>query len=407
MRQSAPMTTRRGRPPQVRPRPPSNGRPAPIKVRPRPPAPGRLAQHRRVDRGPGIALPFRLLFAVLVVALGAGVLLLATGGLGKVAATIGNTFSGFVTDLTTAPSPSPSPVTAADAPVLDAPDEPYTNQPTIDLVGRVPEAVVGATDTRIRIYVAIGDGAPGIVLEVPVGASQRFTVPKVELSPGGNAFTATIVGPTGLESDTSAVVTYILDVAKPRLVVSAPRNGAIVNARTVTLVGTTQARSTMSARNLTTNATVAGAADEKGAFNLVLPIGNGVNQIEVVAVDPAGNEKTLSLSVRRGIGALTAKVTASIYRIKLNKLPEPVTLTVTVTDPDGRALKDASVTFTVAIPNISAITSSQLTTSSRGQATFRVTIPKGATVGQCSVTAIVDAGSFGNYNARTVIALAK
>jgi hypothetical protein len=348
-----------------------------------------------------------MLFAVLVVALGAGVLLLATGGLGRVAATIGKTLSGFVTDITTAPSPSPSAPIVADAPVLEAPDEPYTNQPTVDLVGRVPEAVVGAADTRIRLYVAIGDGAPGIVLEIPVGTSQHFLVPGVELSPGSNTFSATIVGPTGLESDTSAVVTYILDVTKPRLVVSSPRNGAIVNARTVQLVGQTQARSTMSARNLTTNATVAGAADEKGAFDLVLTIGTGVNQLEVVAVDPAGNEKTLSLSVRRGTGALTAKVTATFYRVRLKALPEPVTLTVTVTDPDGRALQGASVTFTLAVPGISPITSSTLTTRSNGRAIFTTTIPKGAVVGQAYATAIVQTHGFGDFNARTVITLTK
>ncbi|HEX5824436.1 MAG TPA: hypothetical protein VFY18_08275 [Candidatus Limnocylindrales bacterium] len=360
-----------------------------------------------MDRGPGIALPFRLLFAVLVVGLGVGVLLLATGGLGRVAATIGSSISGFVTDLTTAPSPSPAPVIVADAPVLDTPDEPYTNQPMVDLVGRVPEAIVGATGTRIRIYVAIGDGTPGIVTEVAVGTSRGFLVPGVELSPGNNAFTATIVGSTGLESDPSGVVTYVLDVTKPRLVITAPRTGSTVNSRTVQLVGQTQPRSSMSARNLTTNATVAGAADEKGAFNLVLPIGSGINKIEVLAVDPAGNENKLGLSVRRGTGALSAKVAASFYRIKVNQLPEPVTLTATVTDPDGRALGNAKVTFTVAVPGVPAITSSQLTTSSRGTATFTTTIPKGADVGQCSVTAIVQAGTIGNVNARTVITLSK
>ena len=360
-----------------------------------------------MGRGPGIALPFRLLFGVMVIALGAGVLLLATGGLGRVAATIGTTLTGFVTDLTTAPSPSPSEVIVSDAPVLDAPDEPYTNQPTVDLVGRVPEAIVGARETRIRIYVAIGEGAPGIVSEVPVGASQNFLVPAVELSPGSNAFTASIVGPTGLESDTSAVVTYILDVSKPRLVVSAPRNGAIVNAASVALVGQSQARSTMSARNLTTNQTVAGAADEKGAFNLVLSIGTGINKLEVVAVDPAGNENTLSLSVRRGTGALTAKITASFYRIRLNKLPAPVTLTVTVNDPDGRPLRGANVTFTLAIPGVTAITSNTVKTTNRGIATFTVIIPKGADVGQAKGTAIVDAGAFGNRTALTVITLTK
>jgi len=346
--------------------------------------------------------------AILVVALGAGVLLLATGGLGRVAATIGSAFSGFVTDLTTAPSPSPSSTVVADAPVLDSPAEPYTNQPTVDLVGTVPAAVVGVTDARIRIYVAIGDGQPGVVTEVPVGPSQHFLVPGVDLSVGTNAFTATIIGAGGLESDASAVVTYILDATKPRLVLSAPKEGAIVNARSVQLVGQTQARSTMSARNVTTNATVAGAADEKGSFSLLLPIGNGVNKIEITSVDPAGNENLVSVSVRRGSGALTAKLSASVYAVRVKRLPEPVTLSVTVTDPDGRPLKGANVTFTLAVPGAQVIASSTLTTSSRGTATFTTSIPKGATAGlQCSVTAIVHSADFGDTTDRTVIAITR
>jgi hypothetical protein len=401
------MTTRHGgRPPQVRPRPPSNGRPTPAKVRPRPPAPGRLAQHRRIDRGPGIALPFRALLAVLVVALGVGVLLVATGGLGKIVATVGSAFNGFVSDLTKAPSPSPSTVVVADAPTLDAPDEPYTNQPKVDLLGHVPEDVVG-TDTRIRIYVAIGDGDPGPVIDVPVGTSQRFLIPGVELSPGTNMFTASIIGAGEVESDRSAVVTYILDMTKPRLVISSPKNGAVVNARTVKLIGQTQGRSTMSARNLSTNATVAGAADEKGAFSLILPIGTGVNKIEVSAVDPAGNENQVTVSVRRGTGALTAALSASFYQVRLGKLPEAVTLAVSVTDPDGRALKGAKVTFTLAVPGVPAIASSELTTGADGKSSFTTTIPKGATTGQCSVTVIVTTKDFGGTTDRTVITITK
>jgi hypothetical protein len=344
--------------------------------------------------------------AILVVALGVGVLLVATGGLGKVAATVGSALNGFVSDLTKTPSASPSDVVVADAPTLDAPDEPYTNQPKVDLVGHVPEAVVG-TDTRIRIYVAIGDGDPGPVIDVPVGMSQRFLIPGVELSPGTNMFTASIIGAGEVESDRSAVVTYILDMTKPRLVISSPKNGAVVNARTVRLVGQTQGRSTMSARNLTTNATVAGAADEKGAFSLVLPIGTGVNRIELSAVDPAGNENTVTVSVRRGTGALTAALSASFYQVKVSKLPEPVTLAVSVTDPDGRALKDAKVTFTLAVPGVPAIASSELTTGADGKASFTTTIPKGATTGQCSVTVIASTKDFGGTTDRTVITITK
>ena len=59
VRQSAPMDSRRGgRPPQVRPRPDSFGRPFRPKVRPVAPSPQRLARHRRIDRRRGLPLPF-------------------------------------------------------------------------------------------------------------------------------------------------------------------------------------------------------------------------------------------------------------------------------------------------------------------------------------------------------------
>src|SRR6185369_5223773 len=334
MRQSTPMTTRRGgRPSQVRPRPPSSGRPAPITTRPRPPAPSRLAAHRRIERGPGLALPFQLLAGVAVVALGIGVLLIANGGLGKAAAAVGSAFNGFVADLTKTPAPSAPDPTVSDPPSLEAPDEPYTNQPTVDLVGTVPAAVVGQADSRIRIYVALGKGNPGVKIEVAVGASQHFLVPGLSLSPGANTFTATIIGPTDLESEASAAVTYILDTTKPKIRISSPKANAIVNAKSVQVVGQTQGRSTLSLRNLTTNATVAGAADAAGAFAIAVPITTGSNKIQISATDPAGNVNVMTVEVRRGTGRLTANVTASFYQVRLSKLPEQVQLYVVVTDP--------------------------------------------------------------------------
>jgi hypothetical protein len=402
------MTTRRGgRPSQVRPRPPSTGRPAPFKPRPHAPAPGRLAAHRRIERGPGIALPFRLLAGVAVIALGVGVLLIANGGLGKVASVVGTSFSGLLADLTKTPTPSAADLVVADPPSLDAPDEPYTNQPTVDLTGTVPSAVAGQAQTRIRIYLAIGNGNPGVAREMAVGTSQRFLVPGLTLSKGTNTFTATIIGPSDLESDASAAVTYILDTTKPKIAISSPKANAIVNAKSVQVVGVTQARSTLSLRNQTTNATVAGAADAKGAFSIAVPIGTGSNQVQVTATDPAGNVNTATLTVRRGTGELSANVSASFYQVKLSKLPESVRLSVIVTDPDGRALAGASVTFTLAVPGVPAIASSTLTTSSTGRASFTTTIPKGATAGQCSITAIVHSTDFGDTTDRTVITIQK
>jgi hypothetical protein len=400
------VTTRRaGRPSQVRPRPPSTGRVAPTPARTKAPSTTRLSTYRRVERGPGIALPFRLLLVVAVAALGVAVLLVATGGVGKVATAIGSSFSGFVTDLTATPLPSPSDLDTSDSPVLESPEEPYTNQPTVDLQGTIPADVAGKTDSRIRIYVAVGDGAPGAITEIPVGDSQRFLVPDIALSSGTNTFTATILGPTDLESEASAAVTYILDTSKPRVTVSSPKANSVVNSKTVKIVGQTQGRSAISARNASTNQTVGSTADGKGGFTVVVPLGTGTNSIQITATDPAGNPNTATLVVRRGTGALTAKLAASTYSIRVSKLPEPVTLTVTVTDPDGRALAGAHVTFTLTVPGVPAIASGQLITGSNGRATFSTTIPKGGSKGQAQATAIVDTTDFGETTDRTVINL--
>ena len=377
-------------------------------MRPRAPAPGRLASHRRIDRGPGIALPFRLLLGVAVVALGIGILLIANGGIGKVASAVGSAFGGLVSDLTKAPAPSVADLGAADPPTLEAPDEPYTNQPTVDLVGTVPAAVVGVADSRIRVYVAIGKGDPGVMKEVPVPTSGRqFQVPGVALSNGVNVFTATIVGADGRESDASAAVTFILDKTKPKITISAPQANSTVNARTVQVVGTTQPRSAIRLHDGATNATVVGAADDKGAFAVTITLGTGPNPIELDVTDPAGNMASTSITVRRGTGALTANVTASFSQLKLSKLPEPVRLSVAVNDPDGQPLAGATVTFTLAVPGVPAIVSSPLTTSGNGRASFTTTIPKGASTGQCSITVIVHTSAFGDTTDRALIVLSK
>jgi hypothetical protein len=152
---------------------------------------------------------------------------------------------------------------------------------------------------------------------------------------------------------------------------------------------------------------VTGAADSKGAFSIVVPIGNGTNKIEVTSTDPAGNVNKATVSVRHGTGSLTANVSTSFYQVKTSRLPESIVLTVVVTDPDGNRLANAEVTFTIAVPGIQAIASSVIRTSTRGTASFRTTIPRGADPGQASVTAIVRTDEFGNITDRTVVTVTK
>jgi hypothetical protein len=359
-----------------------------------------------VDRTRRLALPIQLLFAVAVVALGAAVLFAATGGLGRIASALGSTFAGFVADLSATPAPTERPVVVSDSPVLVEPAEPYTNQPTIDLVGSVPTELAGDTTSRIRIYVAIGKQATSPFTEIGIGTTTRFLVPAVPLTEGSNAFSATIVGPAG-ESEPSPVVTYILDSKKPKITLKSPKDGAVVNAKTVKLVGQTQARSDVRARNTTTNAAVTGEADLAGAFSLILPIGAGTNEIEISATDPAGNENVLAVSFRRGSGALAATLTASYYQVKFGKLPEPLTLTAVVRDPDGKALAGAKVTFTLAAKGVAAIASQTFESDANGKVVWSTTIPKGAEVGQVSATVIVQTAQFGQTTELTVIKIIK
>jgi hypothetical protein len=390
----------------VRPRPPSSGRPAPIKVKPRAPSPGRLGTHKRIERTRRLPLPFQVLFAIAVVALGGGVLFVANGGIGRIADAVSTSFAGFVEDLSATPVPSATPLVIADAPLLDPAAATYTNEAVVDIEGRVPAELAGDTTITVRLYVAIGDQAPGIVREVAVSETTRFSVPGVELAKGANTFTATIVGPAG-ESEPSEPVTYVLDIAKPSIKVTSPKDGAVVNAKSVEIRGTTQGRSELTFTNVSANMTVTGASDGSGAFKIIVPIKAGVNHLKLTVTDPAGNVAVKEISVRKGTGALTATLTAATYTIKRSALPETVKLTVAVTNPDGKPLAGARVTFTLAVPGIPVIASKNLQTNSNGTVSWSTTIPKGADPGQISANAIVKTADFGDTTDRTVLNLVK
>ena len=351
-------------------------------------------------------LPFQVLFALAVIGLGGGVLFVANGGIGRVADAVSTSFAGFVEDLSATPVPSATPLVIADAPLLTAPAEPYTNEATIDIEGQVPAELAGDPNTTVRLYVAIGDQEAGVVREVSIGETTRFLVPGVELANGVNAFTATIIGPAG-ESEPSAPVTYVLDTAKPGIRLKPPMDGTVVNAKSVEIKGTTQARSDLILTNVSANNTVTGASDGSGAFRLVVPIKAGVNQLKLTVTDPAGNASVMELSVRKGTGALTAVLTAGSYTIKRSALPEPVKLTVVVTDPDGKALSGARVTFTLAVDGIPVIASKSLQTNRNGTVSWSTTVPKGADLGQISATVSVKSTDFGDTTDRTVINLVK
>jgi hypothetical protein len=337
-----------------------------------------------------------------VALLGATVLYIGLGGLSGIVASVGTSLAGFVTNITTAPTPRPSVATVSDPPSLQQPAEPYTAEATVDLVVTVPSDVIGDPDSRIRVYLALKDQDPAPIQEAPLSVTAQTVIP-VELTKGINDFTVTIVGPGG-ESDPSPVARYVLDQAPAKVTIYSPEEGSVVNGPTVEISGKTQARSSLIARNAANGASVNGAAATDGLFTLALPISTGTNEITITATDPAGNGKDWLLTVRRGSGALTVVLGSSAYRLSVEDLPQDITLTAAASDPDGNPLVDADVTFTLSIPGIPTVTM-DLVTDDQGRATFTTPVPVGADPGQGSATVLLTSEEFGSTQDYTVVTI--
>jgi Bacterial Ig domain len=395
------MTTRRERSSQVRPRPPSTGRVQPTRPKARPSTTtARVNAHsssRRTSSSPGLPL-VKGVMAAGVVALAVVVILTAPSVIGALFGGVGQAFSGVVGKLTQTAEPSASLTALPPAPSLSIPDQPYTNQATLDLTGTIPNSVAGQDGYTIRIYRQVGtSGTPTIVGQAPIGDSPTFTVPNIALASGSNVFTATIAD-SGGESPPSTAVTYILDQAKPKVTVSSPTKNAVINGATVPITGQTQPGSSISARNQTNAQTAVATADNTGKFTVVVPLAGGQNAISLTVTDPAGNTASVALSVQRGTGALTPTLTASAYHFKASK-SNPITMSVVVLDPNGAPLAGATVTFSLTFPGEPPIVSSPLTTSSKGRVTWKTTIPA-TTAGKGEIVALVQTDAYGQANAQ-------
>lgn len=375
-----------------------------MKVRPRAPAPGRLSVRAPIRRSRGIPLVAQLALAAGILAVGAGVVYLGAGGLGAVAGALGSTVSDFIAGVTATPEPSPTPVVASEAPRIESPAEPYTNQESVDLLVTVPSALAGDADHHLRVYLALKDQAPTAIQEASIGVTGRTIIP-VTLTKGINDFSVTLVGPGG-ESESSPLVRWILDLSPPPIRLSAPKDGAVVNRKAVVLEGRTQGRTTLIARNQTTGDSVSGTAANDGTFALSLPITTGPNQLKITATDPADNVAQSELVVTRGSGRLRATLSASAWSISRTVLPQAIQLTVNVDDPDGKPLAGARVTFTLTIPGIRPVRG-DATTDANGRAVFETTIPKGADRGSGGAAVLVETAEFGRTRDEMPITIKK
>ncbi|HYM83516.1 MAG TPA: Ig-like domain-containing protein, partial [Candidatus Dormibacteraeota bacterium] len=347
------MTARRpARPAHVRPRPASTGRPRPATPRPRPTTTAHVPI-RTTSRRPrqGLPLAAQLLLATALVVLVGAVTLAASGGLSVVVGSLGSAVGKVVGAIGATPKASTTAPTLLEAPTLAAPAQQYTNQAKVTVTGSMPRAFIGAAGYSVRVDDSIEGAAPVAVKELPVPAIAELTIVDVPLAAGRNDLTARLVASDGSMSDPSASVTYILDTQPPALTIISPANGSTVNGDTVKITGRTQPSSSIAARDEANAATATATAGTDGSFAITMPLADGTNGITVTATDPAGNTASTVVGVTKGSGKLTAHLTASPYRISAANGAN-LTVSVTVTDPNGQPLQGASVQFTITVPGL-------------------------------------------------------
>jgi hypothetical protein len=336
----------------------------------------------------------KALLALSVVMLGGAILWVGSGQVGPLISSVVKGFGGFVTQVgVVAGSPRATDAPdLADAPSIEVPEKPYTNQDKVDVTVNVPPSVTGLEDHTVRLYVTLEDQEPQLIVEEPVGDISVLVLSGVSLAAGRNDMQAAIMGPAG-ESERSAVATWVLDQSKPKVSVISPKNNAQVKKAVVTIKGKSQAGAEIRLVNAANGAIATVVAGKDNLWETTLAIADGSNAITITATDPAGNENATELNLRKGSGRLTAALTSSAYRFKASRLPQDITLKVAVTGPDGQRVAGATALFTISVPGLEAIVSGEVPTNKSGVASFTTTIPAGATPGGGLATVLVTSGN--------------
>jgi hypothetical protein len=349
-------------------------------------------------------LATRTLLALSVVVLAGATFLVASGGMKPILSTLGGGFAGAFGHLTATPVPTATELLPTDAPRIAAPQQPYTNVSTIDLSVSIPAEVVGDAGAKVRLYLALQGLQPSAVVEKPVGTTTTMIIP-FELTKGRNDITATLFRGSE-ESEPSPIVTYILDKDPPKITVSSPKAGAVVDTPDVTITGKTQAGTSLVALNAGNGTSISSTTQEDGTFEFGLPLAPGTNQITITGTDPAGNTGKTTLKLVQGSAKMTVRLTASSYRISVAKHPANIQLVVLVTDPSGAALPGAQAFFTLQIPGLGPI-SNQLVTGADGRAVFTTPLVGALNTGGGLGTVLVTSDQFGTSSDRVTLTFVK
>ena len=256
----------------------------------------------------------------------------------------------------------------------------FTSEASVLLQGHVP---LFALEEGRRVEVALN----GVVIaRLEPDAAGRFAQ-QLTLREGENSVVVTLLqGETAISSRSA---TSVLDRTAPVLAIVRPRAGEVVTGGTVVVEGKTEpgARVTVNGR------VVVASAD--GTFSESFSAGAGVQAVEVVALDQAGNATTTALSVTVRAPAVVAgtAMTLSLDRTRVRP-GETVVADVSVLE-NGRAQAGVQVTLFVGVVDLG-------TSRTLANGTVKIGFAAPTTEGEISVVAIAS-----NASARATLTVAR
>lgn len=247
----------------------------------------------------------------------------------------------------------------------------FTSDPAVLLQGHVPSF---ATGEGRRVEIALNGAVVG---RMDPDAAGRFAQ-RLELRDGENTIVVALL--EGESAIATRSVTSVLDRIAPPLAIIRPVAGQLITGQTIVVEGTTEPGA-----RVTVNGRVVVAAPD-GAFSESYSASAGPQAIEVVALDPAGNEtrSSFAVSVRAAPQVAGIAVALSLDRTRVRP-GEPVVADVRILE-SGRPAGGVSVTLFAGL--VEAGTS---TTRSDGSVTFGFAAPR--TEGEIAVIAIASSGS--------------
>jgi hypothetical protein len=296
-------------------------------------------------------------------------------------------------DPLTTPTPAPEATTPAVAgptgipnvvPVVAPPEQPLISRRTWTAEITIPDPGVPLAGLELRVF---RNGRQ--VAREPLGDTLTMRVRNVRLEQGRNEVSAALANAAGVVGLRSQPVVITVDYRPPPLRIREPKSGDVVNSSRVTVRGTTEPDAQLTARNANNDASPPVTVTEDGAFSVDVPLGTGRNQITLTATDALGNERTASVTVTRGDPADNARLTLRPRSLRVSDLPGRLDVRLQVTDPSGKPLDGAPVTFSLSPSGQS--TSTYQTTTEDGEAEWSgIQIPRqGAVPGKGLVTALV------------------